>query len=137
MSIINESLNFYQIGLNYQKADAEIRGLFSLDENSKIIHGLDDENGKTYYVIEWRDLDFTELDGKTGSFQMRIENYTGTISFHYGPTTADKGSPSKEGIQCGVFMLTNDFQQVVKMTELIPVCQPGHPATKELAHRQR
>lgn len=30
------TLNFYQIGLNYQKADAEIRGLFSLDDNAKL-----------------------------------------------------------------------------------------------------
>jgi glutamyl-tRNA reductase len=30
------TLNFYQIGLNYQKADAEIRGLFSLDDTAKL-----------------------------------------------------------------------------------------------------
>ncbi|NQX85365.1 MAG: glutamyl-tRNA reductase [Flavobacteriaceae bacterium] len=32
---IFNTLNFYQIGLNYQKADAEIRGLFSLDDHAK------------------------------------------------------------------------------------------------------
>ena len=35
MSNKNESLNFYQIGLNYKKADAEIRGLFSINDEAK------------------------------------------------------------------------------------------------------
>ncbi|MFH4963732.1 glutamyl-tRNA reductase [Gaetbulibacter sp. M235] len=80
---ISKSSSFYALGLSYKKADADIRGRFSLDENSKInLLNQAKENGIESLVIT-STCNRTEIYGFAQHpfqlIQLLCENTKGTI----------------------------------------------------------
>jgi glutamyl-tRNA reductase len=80
---ISKSSSFYALGLSYKKADADIRGRFSLDENSKInLLNQAKENGIESLVIT-STCNRTEIYGFAQHpfqlIQLLCENTKGTV----------------------------------------------------------
>jgi glutamyl-tRNA reductase len=80
---ISKSSTFYALGLSYKKADADIRGLFSLDENSKLkLLNQAKENGIESLVIT-STCNRTEIYGFAQHpfqlIQLLCENTKGTV----------------------------------------------------------
>ena len=80
---ISKSSSFYALGLSYKKADADIRGRFSLDENSKInVLNQAKENGIESLVVT-STCNRTEIYGFAQHpfqlIQLLCENTKGTV----------------------------------------------------------
>jgi len=80
---ISKSSSFYAIGLSYKKADADIRGRFSLDEESKLaLLGQANENGIESLVVT-STCNRTEIYGFAQHpfqlIQLLCENTRGTV----------------------------------------------------------
>lgn len=97
---------------NYNIAvDPLVVSVLKYDTTSGIYHGIDTENGKRYYVVEWKNVTLAEYPDKYYNFQLRVEEGSGVIRFHYGPTDIAGGSNGAE-ILTGIFLLTSNNQLV-------------------------
>lgn len=102
--------------------------LFKHDVESSISYGMDEVDGVSYFVVQWKNLESDEVLGKSISVQLRIQEETNNVSFHYGESDIPEGTASPEGIQCGAFLLDEEFK-LVKMFTISG--QPKNPTGRQ------